>query len=253
MGTMPICKGARLKLERADHHISDLEGRIDRLKQRLAVKAHVDTNSGLEYIKCDFTGSEDREEFDRLPLIVGDAVHNLKCALDYVWLESVQRLIPNGNWDRTRFPVYPTCDQLQIALRNLKIDTTTPKFFAFLTDEIKPYDGGDFAIRPVHIVDSGDKHRLLTPVIHYSSIGDIRVEQNGEVHEGFTPATTQPPPLYVGPFERGIRIKEPGRPAFSVMFQEGNTETETRAADTLRIYSRFILRTVELFENFVES
>jgi hypothetical protein len=251
IGGMPICQGARLKIERADHHITALEERIDFLKERLTVTAEVDPNSGLEYIKCDLQSAEDRETFERLPLIVGDAVHNLKCALDYVWLETVQRLIPNGDWDRTRFPIYPTRDLLQIALRKLKIETGAPRFFDFLLSEIKPYDEGDFAIRPVHLVDTGDKHRLLTPVIHYSSIDDIRVEQNGEIHEGFTLATTNAPPLYVS-FERGIHIKEPGRAAFTVMFREVSNGSET-PADTLRIYSTFILRTVELFEKFEES
>lgn len=250
---MPTCKGARLKIERADHHIADLEGHIEFLKKRLTVAAHVDANSGLEYIKCDFASVEDRGAFDRLPVLIGDAVHNLKCALDYVWLETVQRVIPAGEWERTKLPVYPTLELLESSLRKLQIHNSAPGFFNFLMCEIKPYDGGDFAIRPVHVVDLGDKHRLLTPVIQYSSIGGIRVEQKGEIHEGFTHATTDPPPLYVGPFERGVRIVDPGRAAFAVMFKEGNTESETRAADTLRIYARYIAQTVKLFEDFVES
>jgi hypothetical protein len=250
---MPICKGARLKIERADHHIADLEGRVDRLKEKLIVSAHINPDSGLEYIKCDFAGVEYRNAFDRLPVIVGDAVHNLKCALDYVWLETIQQIIPSGDWERTKFPVYPTRDLLEHALRKLQIDTATPRFFDFIVRDIKPYDGGDFAIRPVHIVDTGDKHRLLIPVINYSSIGDIYVEQNGEIHKGFTFATTDPPPLYVGPFQRGIHIKDPGSAAFAVMFKEGNTGNETRTVDTLRVYSHFISHIVKLFEEFVES
>ena len=249
---MPICKGARLKIERADHHITDLEGRISLLKKRLVASAHLN-DSGLEYIKCDFTSAEDRDAFDRLPVIIGDAIHNLKCALDYVWLETIKRLIPNADWERTKFPIYPTSDQLERELRKLQINIAAPKFFAFLLGEIKPYDGGDFAIRSVHIVDKGDKHRLLTPVIHYSSIDSIRVEQNGEIFKGFTYASTYPPPIYVGPYERGIHIEDPGRAAFTVMFQEGDSRSETRAVDTLRAYSRYIAHTVKLFEDFVEA
>jgi hypothetical protein len=37
------------------------------------------------------------------------------------------------------------------------------------------------------------------------------------------------------------------------MFQEGNTGSETRAVDTLRVYSRYIGHTVKLFEDFVEA
>jgi hypothetical protein len=150
------------------------------------------------------------------------------------------------------FPVFPACNHLETALRKLEIDTATPKFFDFLMREIKPYEGGDLAIRPIHVMDKGDKHRLLTPIIHYSALGDIRVEQNGEIFEGFTHATTLPPPAYVGPFERGIHVKDPGRASLAVMFQEGNNRNETRAVDTLRIYSHYILQIVKLFEEFVE-
>jgi hypothetical protein len=79
------------------------------------------------------------------------------------------------------------------------------------------------------------------------------VEQNGEIHEGFTHATTLPPPLYVGPFQKGIHVKDPGRAAFDVMFREGDSGSETQTADTLRIYSYYILHVVKLFEEFSES
>jgi hypothetical protein len=55
---MPICESARLKIKRPDHHVADLESSFDFLKSRLTVAAHVDVNSRLEYIKCDFASVE---------------------------------------------------------------------------------------------------------------------------------------------------------------------------------------------------
>ena len=100
---MPICKGARLKIKRADKHIADLETCIDILKKRVVATAYVDANSGCEYIKCGFTGAEESEVLEDLAAIIGDAVHNLKSALDHVWFETVSRLIPAParSWEGT--------------------------------------------------------------------------------------------------------------------------------------------------------
>jgi hypothetical protein len=249
---MPICKGARLKIKRANKHIAELETCIDSLKERLVVTAHVDTNSGCEYIKCGFAGTEESEVLEDLSAIIGDAVHNLKCALDHVWFETVRRLIPSSNWERAKFPAYPTSKHLELALRNLQIDVCAPYFFKFVIGQIKPYDGGDWAIWPVHKLDIRDKHWLLIPVIHYSSIGSIYVEdQHGETHRGDTWGTAQLP-YYVN-FEQGLHIKDPGGVSSNVMFQKGDAGTETRAVDTLRYYCAHLLMIVKLFEEFTES
>ncbi len=250
---MPICKGARLKVKRADKHIADVELSIDRLKERLVITANVNPNAESEFIKCDFAKIQDRDSFDELAVIIGDTVHNLKCALDHVWLETMTRLIPSRDWSRTKFPVHPTSNDLELALRNLQIHISAPKFFKLLVDEVQPYGGGDFSVRTVHELDIRDKHRLLIPVIHYSSIGDIYLkDQQGEIHKGFTWGTTEPLPHFVT-FERGLHIEDPGSASFDVMFEYGDAGSETRTVDTLRIYSQHILRIVELLEEFTES
>ena len=249
---MPICKGARLKIERANHHITDIELRIDGLEKRLIVTAQVDANTGYEFIKCDFTDIKDRNAAEALAIVLGDAIHNLKCALDHVWFETVNRVIPSGDWKRTKFPVYPTADTLKDALERLKINISTPNFFSFIVGKIQPYDAGNFSIRAIHQIDTRDKHSLLIPVMHYSSIGDIYVEdQHRHVTKGSTWGTTDPLPHFVT-FERGLHIKNPGSASFNVMFEYGNAGRETRMMDTLRFYSQDILAVVGLFEQFIE-
>lgn len=249
---MPICKGARLKIKRANRHIADLETCIGSLKERLVATAHVDTNSGYEYIKCGFAGVEESEVLEDLSAIIGDAIHNLKCALDHVWVETLTRLIPVRNWERTKFPAFATRDGLEAALRKQKIDVSAPYFFRFIIGQIKPYDEGDWTIRTVHKLDIRDKHRLLIPAIHYSSIGGIYVEdQYGETHRGDTCGTAQIP-FYVN-FELGLHVKDPGGASFAVMFQKEDDGTETRAVDTLRFYGAHVLMIVKLFEEFTEA
>ncbi len=249
---MPFYKGARLKIERADHHISDAELRVDRLKKRLVCTAKVEASNGCEFIKCDFASVEDRNAFDYLPLVIGDAVHNLKCALDHAWLETMTRLVPSRDWERTKFPAYATSQDTEAALRNLEIHISAPNFFNLIMTDVQPHDRGDFAIRTVHELDVRDKHRLLIPVTHYYSIGDIYVEdQYRKIHRGESWGTNVFPG-YIK-FERGLHIKDPGRASFEVMFEHGDAGNETRTVDTLRLYSQHILRVVKLFEEFEQS
>lgn len=249
-----IFKGARLNVKRADKHITDIELSINSLKKGLVCDAHVNPNTGNEFIKCDFASIQDREAFEYLPAIIGDAVHNLKCALDHAWLETIGHLVPSRDWSRSKFPVHPTRNDFESALNRLEVDTLTPKFYRFLVSEVKPYGGGDgdFAIRTVHELDVGDKHRLLIPIVQYSSIGDIHLkDQRGELNKGGTWGTTLPFPHFIE-FVKGLHIENPGRPSFEVMFQYGDAGRETRTVDTLRLYSEHILRVVELLEKFRE-
>ena len=250
-----IYEGARLKIKRADKHIADLELSVDALKKRLVVTANVEASTGCEFIKCDFASIADREAIDYIPTIIGDAVHNLKCALDHAWLATLIRLIPSRDWEeeRTKFPAHPTPNALESALRNLEIDVSTPNFFKLLMCDVKPYSGGDYAIRTVHELDIRDKHRLLIPIAHYSSIGAIYLKDHtGRLVEGNTWSTELPLPHFVK-FERGIHIENPGSVSFDVMFEYGDAGRETRAIDTLSLYSQHILRVVKLFEEFTES
>lgn len=249
---MPIYETARNKVAWANHHILEIESRIDGLKKNLVVTAHVDANAGCEFIQCAFAEPTEFTFVDELALRLGDAIHNLKCALDHAWFQTVTRLIPTGDWRRAKFPVYPTPDGLKNALVKLEIDIPTPNFFKFLIGEIQPYDGGNFSIRPVHLLNRRDKHSLLIPVVHYSSIGDIYVkDQRGELQKGQTWATDQPLPHRVT-FPPGFHIEKPGSATFNVMFKYGSAGNETRMVDTLRVYLRDVLMIVKLLEKFRE-
>jgi hypothetical protein len=249
---MRIYETARNKVAWANHHIADIESRIDGLKKCLMVTVHVNPDTGCEFIKCDFADTTQGTIVDELALRLGDAVHNLKCALDHAWFQTVNRLIPTEKWERAKFPVYPSADLLEDALRKLKIDISTPKFFKFISCEIQPYKGGNVAIRPIHELNIRDKHRLLIPVVHYSSIGDIYVkDQRGERHRGFTWGTTDPLPHYLQ-FESGLHVENPGSASFEIMYEYGKAGNQMRMVDTLKFYSHHVLTVVQILEEFEE-
>ncbi len=120
-----------------------LNPELKSLKECLAVTAQVEADTGCEFIKCDFADVKDRGAIDELALRLGDTIHNLKCALDHAWFQTITRLVPSGDWERTKFPVYPTVDLLEGALRHLEVNVSAPKFCEFLARKIQPYKGGE--------------------------------------------------------------------------------------------------------------
>jgi len=77
-----LFKGARLKIKRAEEHINNLSQMISAMTNR---KNHVvlidrDPETGDNFLKVGHI------EFlpDTFPLILGDALHNLRAALDYM-------------------------------------------------------------------------------------------------------------------------------------------------------------------------
>lgn len=242
-------KQARAKIKRANHHIAQLDTQIELLEQSDVGTVEINPEFGNEVIKHDIP---DRNLVSQIALIAGDAVHNLRCALDYAWVETIAKLAPYALGKFTKFPVYPTCDALEAALCGNGIDQATNNLFEVMLTKIKPYAGGDDAVWPIHRMDIRDKHRLLIPVIIYSSISGIETQDStGEVSpNGFTAGTHQEPPWYIS-MPPGIHVKNKGKVSLSILFEYGNAGDETMFADMLQFYSQCLLKTVETLEAVV--
>lgn len=246
---MPTFQDAHLKLKRAKHHIFLLVDRIKLLGESDVAVVQISPERGNEVIKHDIT---DKGGLADIALIAGDAFHNLKCALDYAWIESIKKLAPAAVSKFSKFPVYPTRDGLAAALRGKGIEEASRDLFKAMLGEIKPYATGDFAIWPIHRLDIRDKHRLLVPTVLYTSICGIETQdETGKVSgDGFTAGTHQEPPWYV-PMHPGVHVTNKGKVAFSISFDYGDLSHESIFADSLDIYLQQILRVVETLEALI--
>jgi len=71
---------ARLKIDRAKHHIADVESVITALPNSYTATVEINPKGGNEVLKHDL---RDRDKIiNDIALTLGDAVHNLHCALD---------------------------------------------------------------------------------------------------------------------------------------------------------------------------
>jgi hypothetical protein len=240
---------SRLKIERADKHIADIEARIGTLHESQFSTVKIDPKTGCETLTYDFS---DSKAFDDIALMLGDAIHNLNCALDYTWLRTIEKLVPRAVPDRAKFPVHEAAKELEGSLKKAEVHTTSPALFKFMMTEIKPYHGGDSAIWPVHRLSIRDKHRLLIPVWSTAVVTYIELEdQTGKTLKGFASTVSLQRPPYFLSYPQGIHIKHKGKIAAQIIVENENLAYLMRLPETLQIYSQSILVTIKEFERFL--
>ena len=93
---------ARLKVERAEKHIADLERIVTSLPSLDFPTVETDVNSGYKIVKH-FVPDMEKIAVD-MALIIGDAIHNLRVGLEYVYLGAIERHAPTILDEHTRFP-----------------------------------------------------------------------------------------------------------------------------------------------------
>ena len=242
---------ARAKLDRANVHIRDLEGRVKALEDTDTAFVEIHPEHGTERL----THTLDESAFDHIALVIGDAVHNLACALDYTWLETVERLAPALVRDNAKFPVYRTAPELegQLRGRNVQIDVTSPALFDFVVNEIQPYEGGNTAIWPAHCFANRDKHRLLIPVLAQGHINGIEVQdETGELWPGSGLSEFQRPP-YVIDLMPGLHFTKKGKLTALIGVEDGKFGCSMDVPETINMHLGAIVGVVEAFESFLQS
>lgn len=238
---------ARLKLDRADKHIGDIKTRICRLEDSCFADIEVHPKFRYQQIKYDLS---DRTAVKDIGILTGDVLHNLKCALDYAWLTTLERHAPSAITDKTQFPVHPSLDSLEGALKKRQIDLCCRPLFDLMLTKVKAYSGGNDALWAVKELNILDKHRLLTPLIHYTSIAGVEMEdERGESRRGSSRATTGTPPLYIT-IPDGWQVKDKGKPSITALFDEGTSAHYNDVPSMLEFYSVVVLQVVHTLERF---
>lgn len=167
---MPAFASALSKLARAKHHIQDFEEqatRFLRANRHVAIQDDPKTN----HRSIEVVG--DKPIPDDFGLIIGDAVHCLRCALDHVVWEAVSpHLEANHDPRKVQFPFPKKKEGLESAITSSLIHLAGLKFRTAI-EATRPYPGGDDALVSLHMVDNSDKHRVIYTVaelVHFAKM-----------------------------------------------------------------------------------
>jgi len=239
--------GPKLKIKRADHHIEQLNSALVAFCKtdfcRLSIE--IDAKEGTNRLVFERT----KEIPEEIPLILGDAAHNLRAALDLLACDIV-RLAGEEASKFTKFPFRKTRDDLVAALNGGELKAARADIADLIVDSIQPYPGGkNAALHVLHELDIQDKHLLITPVLAVAML--IGVDFEDANRNRFVDAT-----LTVG--EGGklralatsapLKITRQGRPAFDVLFAKGQPFEGQPVIPTLQQLSKLVSTVIHTVE-----
>lgn len=147
---------SRQKIGRAASHIKALERAIEDFFK-------------TKWYTCDFSRAKDGQyklnvalhgEPRDYSVTVGDAVHNLRAALDLLAVEVVDR--NGGNTKSVYFPFADSAESLDGIIRRRNFHRASGADLRTLR-ELEPYVGGNRLLRSLHDLDIQDKHHSLIP------------------------------------------------------------------------------------------
>ena len=172
ISTPRVFVGPWLKVQRANAHIGDLKLEIRGYLERKPYHVFIDRDAqrGTQTPTC-----EVKEGASSLwGLLVGDAVHNLRSALDHMTNDLVA--MNNRKAGGARFPVFADEEGWTKNIKHIKgvSDAHRDQLRA-----LQPYNGGNRRLRDLHLLDIEDKHALLIPAITVVAVRRMSARQRG--------------------------------------------------------------------------
>lgn len=226
-----LARNPRLKIERAKHHIRDLNRQINTYLAekpfKLVRTGNADTREVALRTK---TNKAIPAEF---ALILGDIAHNLRSALDLTIFTLVGGRSPSP-W-KVQFPFCRKPEGMDSAINNGQVRFAGEKVVDAVC-ALRPYNGGNKILWDLQALDSSDKHRLpifawRTAQMSATALGLLGLPTYGPGVLHFYGESDKiavfPDPILIGPngptrltmdFEQDAQFQ----PAYSICFRQGD-------------------------------
>jgi hypothetical protein len=156
--------GPRLKIERAEEHIRNLEEQIAAFLAKQPYRLIVAPGDAADQqsIKVEI-----REALPTsISLIAGDAAHNLRASLDHLACDVVS--INGGSTKDVYFPISKEYSKLNKTVSN-RLGHATTAVRAFV-EKLEPCAAGNKALYGLHRIDIVDKHIVILAIGHVMSV-----------------------------------------------------------------------------------
>jgi hypothetical protein len=244
----PDFQGARLKIERAQKHIRDLNAAlVSKAVQRNFHTIEIETDADTRHDSLNFKFIETAPR--DLMCIVGDAMHNLRTALDFV-ANDIEFATRGQRTTHTKFPVADTREKLIEAINGGFKHKAPERVVNFIVDVVQPYETGDgHPIWALHALDIEDKHRLLISNLQWKWIRNVRYkDETGEVFviPEWAGTSDHIPRFPTG--RRKVQIADNGNATLSIVFAQGLPLGGDHILPRLRQLALVVSRTIDNIE-----
>jgi len=262
---------AREKLRWANHHVAQLHGYWDQYLQTDFCEIVLEDNLLPPY--------DGPPEFDTrteksirirsrpipppILLMIGDAIHNFRSALDYAINE-----ILHWKSGRVGFPVHESREQLAASFRieqeivdgktkkagsNASIAKAVEGLSDFILDEVKPYKGGNQLLWAIARLDNTDKHRMLTVTAAVHAIHDVRISDGQSSNITIRRAIIEAGRVtgLIGIDGPGLKVESHGRVEADIAFAEAGAIEGEPVLPTLVNMLHRAAETIDAIEAFV--
>ena len=246
--SLPPFGAARLKLARAAHHISELEGEIATFMASKPVVLIVEQHPLFADLGSHCWTARIRKPVpSEFATIIGDAAHNLRSALDLMASDLV-RLNGQSTKD-VYFPVAKDAAGLEGQIRDKNFRRAHPDVVDLLRS-LKPYTGGNLALRGLHDLDIMDKHQAIIPALSAARTEPFVIFMNGARND--IPAWESVIPhdgwmAMVMPGMDNVPLGTEIAATFSVVFRKDTPFPTNYVIPTLRSLHEYCASIVEAF------
>lgn len=241
--------GSWLKIERAEEHIENLNAIIGGFLgtdfYRISVEQDVD---GSNFVRFDVDASKFPRE--TCALVIGDALHNLRGALDLLYAQLV--IAPPDAW--TIFPISDTREKLVKRLAGLEDKKITKAFSQFILDRIKAYETGNEPLWLLHRLNDWDKHQLLIPVLQGMEFSELCFEDDEHRVIGpkrrfyWVPGSSIYRTQLDSAEGRKVTLKDKGRATLTILFDFEHTIRSQPIIPTLSRIAATVKEVINLVE-----
>jgi hypothetical protein len=242
--------GSRLKIKRANKHIADLNSLLRVFAESDFYTLDIENDPELRTNSLRINIDESGFPVDDAALIIGDALHNLRSALDHLYYKVVIHCGGKPTqW--TRFPIVDSGDYLVTRLDSaLEKKQITIPVARHILDVIKPYQTGNPALWSLHQLNIRDKHEMFVPVLKLMQLSDVRLEDDKHVPLEATA-------YYFGGSgsvrlrdadDRKVAVKDKGHASATILFDVGSSFWGQAVIPSLQGISVEVAGTVEAFE-----
>lgn len=234
---------AKLKVQWAQSHVYQL---IDQYRAILdsdiaRVTVERDGKTGKQFLEI----HDPQELPPMVALVVGDIVHNLRTAFDYVAIGATgvdSIALPVG---RTRSDIVAKSNHYRM------IKSNNSALADFIIDEIQPYHRGKFMLWELSELDRLDKHRLILPTVHcVHRLGMVLEDERGKKFENQWVTSRSSSRIRTLPGEGPFKIKHQGQSGVSVSFGPGTPFNDEPVLETLDSMVRLAPQAIQAFECF---
>lgn len=243
---------SRLKVEWAEKHILELYLMFRNFSETDFYTISVEENpeKRTQSLRVDMNLAA--LNFETSALIIGDALHNLRSALDHLYYEVV--LTCGGkpsNW--TRFPISDSREGLETNFIKsaLKQKQITAAVADFILNTIKPYEAGNLALWGLHQLNILDKHEVIVPVLKLVGFFGVRLEdENGQMVGATDYIADESCTIPIsGTYGKKIKLKNKGRASTNVIFDVGASIFAGQTVyPSLKWVAEEVTRTIKAFE-----